>query len=293
MKIFDSSNYIVEFSPSLKPNYNIKPGEEFIVNTMDCFSEQITDEETYWSHIDASLANAATGPFEVEGAEVGDLLKIEILDIEVAPKGTMLLVPGFGVLGSNVKEEGCKKIEVKNNTLDFSGIKLEAKPMIGVIGVATKSEAIPTVTPGAHGGNMDTKDITKGSTLYLNVNQKGSMLALGDIHALMGDGELSCTGLEIGAKVKLKVDVIKNKSLEWPLLKTKDEIMTLASAKTVEEAIPLATEQMMKLLEEKYNLPWGEIYMLSSLIMDLRISQVVNELVTVKAVVSKEHIDIE
>ena len=109
--------------------------------------------------------------------------------------------------------------------------------MIGVIGTAPEGEkGIPTITPGKHGGNMDCKKITAGSTLYLSVNVDGGLLSMGDIHALMGDGEVFICGLETAGEITVKISVLKNTKLPVPFLYSEGKVMTIQSAETLDKA---------------------------------------------------------
>ena len=134
---------------------------------------------------------------------------------------------------------------------------------------------------------MDTTDITEGSTLYLPVAADGAMLALGDLHAVMGDGEVCVTGLEIPGQVSLELEVIKNKKIEWPILETKYSIQVIASDESLEEASRLALESMIDLVEKNLDLSFEDAYILSSLAVDLKISQVVNPKNTARAAIKK------
>lgn len=235
---------------------NVRPGEVFKVMTNDCFYQQITDEHQILEEIDYDLINPATGPIFIEGAEKGDLLKVKVLDIEVSDKGISMAVPGEGVLGSEEFNSMVKVIPIENGNAKLFGLDIPVVPMIGVIGVAPaeKDGDWGTASPWKHGGNMDTSEIKKGSILYFPVNQTGALLALGDLHAAMGDGELCFTGLEIPGIVTLEVDIIKDKHLEWPLLETPLETMVIASGDSIEEAIVNGSKEIVHYLMWNFSL---------------------------------------
>lgn len=296
MKIIESDKVIYAFKAKMNYIEKIGLGEEFIVKTNDCFYQQIKTEDDLVEEIDGDKLNPATGPLYIEGAESGDILKVEILDIEVASEGVALTIPQGGALGDLVSEPVTKTIPIKDNRAYFNDhINFPIKPMIGVIGVATSEQngIIPTSTPHKHGGNMDTKEITKGSILYLPVEQDGALLALGDLHGVMGDGELCFTGLEIPGQVKLKVDLIKNKKIEWPILETQEDIMVIASERSMDSALHSSASTLVAYISKAKNISFEEAYILASLNMDIRISQVVNPLVTLRAAIPKDIIDIE
>ena len=187
-----------------------------------------------------------------------------------------------------------KIIEIKDGFAIFSDeIKIPIRPMIGVIGVATRAcdGLIATDTPYRHGGNMDTTDITAGTNLYLPVEAPGAMLALGDLHAVMGDGEVCVTGLEIPGKVTLEIEIIKNKKIAWPILESKDSIQVIASDPNLEKASRLALLEMIRILEKSKSLSFEEAYILSSLAVDMKISQLVNPNKIARAAISKDIID--
>lgn len=288
MKTIDNSKVIYRFKPQLDPAEKVQPGESFKVLTNDCFYGQIISEEQLLENIDYSKINPATGPIYIEGAEPGDILKIDILKIKPASTGVAITVPNEGVLGKKANKSLTMILNIENGYCDFKGIKLPIKPMIGVIGVATKEhEDQDTATPWKHGGNMDTTDICEGSSLYLPVNQYGALLALGDCHAIMGDGELCFTGCEIAAEVTLKTEVIKQKLIEWPLVETSDYTMVVASGETIDDAIESATEQAVDLMMKALNISWEESYILSSLALDIKVSQVVDPKKTVRGAIPK------
>jgi amidase len=267
----------------------VLPDEIFQVETNDCFYGQIKKEEQLVTEVDFSRINPATGPIYVENAEPGDILKVEILDIELPEKGVIVTVPGEGILGEMVERAKTNIIEIDGDFCYFNGLKIPVTPMIGVIGVAPSDETgeYPTGSPWKHGGNMDTKDITVGSIVYFPVNQPGALLALGDCHAVMGDGEVCVAGCEINSKVTLKVNLIKRKKIEWPIVETKDSWMIVASGKNLEEASKEAVKYAVKYLETGLKISWDDAYMLSSMILDLKISQVVDPNKTVRAVIPK------
>ncbi|MDI3472894.1 MAG: amidase [Thermotogaceae bacterium] len=289
MKKISSDKVIYTFKPKMEEVEKVLPDEIFQVETNDCFYGQIKKEEQLVTEVDFSRINPATGPIYVENAEPGDILKVEILDIELPEKGVIVTVPGEGILGEMVERAKTNIIEIDGDFCYFNGLKIPVTPMIGVIGVAPSDETgeYPTGSPWKHGGNMDTKDITVGSIVYFPVNQPGALLALGDCHAVMGDGEVCVAGCEINSKVTLKVNLIKRKKIEWPIVETKDSWMIVASGKNLEEASKEAVKYAVKYLETGLKISWDDAYMLSSMILDLKISQVVDPNKTVRAVIPK------
>ena len=196
----------------------------------------------------------------------------------------MAAIPGNGVLGELVKENALKHIRVRDGIAEFSpGIRIPCSPMIGVIGVAPAGEeAIPCGEPGSHGGNMDNTRIGAGTVLYLPVFQEGALLAMGDVHACMGDGEIMVTGLEIPAEVDVQVEVLKGVSIRNPMLETEEACYTIASDEDLEKAVFSAVYDMTQVVMRQLNMPLEEAGMLLSAMGNLQFCQVVDPKRTVR-----------
>ena len=200
------------------PVLTVEPGERVILETEDCFCNQITSEDIVFNeNFEHSRANPATGPIFIKNSEPGDVLEIIIEKIEVATQGVVEVFPGWGSLGDKVVQAETKIVPIRDGMAIFNNIFLPIRPMIGVIGVAPSGDAVPCVSPGPHGGNMDTADIIAGNKLYLPVFIPGAYLALGDLHAVMGDGEVGGTGVEIRGEVTIKINVLKDIVLTHPI----------------------------------------------------------------------------
>lgn len=260
----------------------VKSGDTVVFETLDCFSDTLKQESDLFGTVPWDRINPATGPIYVEDAEPGDALKVEILEIKLADHGVTALAPGHGVFGDSVKEEVTRIVPVQDGMVHFSEkVVVPIRPMIGVIGTAPAAgEEIPTGTPGAHGGNMDCKEITTGTTLYLPVNTPGALLAMGDVHAVMGDGEVSVCGIEINSEITVRVSVVKQSGLPLPFLVNDTSLMTLYSADTLDEAATGAAKLMHQFVHNELGVEYNEAVMLLSTVADLRICQVVDPLKT-------------
>jgi amidase len=278
-----TENYIYSMDKNNKPAMTVKSGEQVEIDTFDCFQNQIQSEKTTFNAIDWNQINPATGPIFVEGAQPGDILKVKIDSIDLGDQGVMVVGPQLGVMGHRMDDFTVKIIPVKDGQAIFNDkLSLPLNPMIGVIGVAPEGEGVNCGTPGAHGGNMDTKLITTGATLYFPVFQEGALFALGDLHAAMGDGEISVSGIEIPAKVKVTLEVIKGYSLNFPVLENEDGIATLVSKELLDDAANVAVEEMIDLLQPKTDLSLAEFTMLMSAAGEAQISQIVDPLKTAR-----------
>ncbi len=284
------SNKIPTFSSEHAPVAHCKDGDTVIFETNDCFDGAVgPDGIRDWAGKEQGkyVGNPATGPLYVEGAEPGDALCVEILDIQIRSWGAMGC--GFGEAGFiNIPGEyETRAFHYDDGFVKIGGKKIPINPMIGVIGVAPAGEGISTYTPDAHGGNMDCNRIVKGAKILFPVAAPGALLAMGDLHALMGDGEVFQYGLETSGEVTVRVSVIKNAGVKQPTLYQDGKAMIVASAKTYDEAIRLSLESMFDLLVS-HGWDRTEAGMLMSMKCNLAICQTVDPQVTVRAMMDED-----
>ena len=260
------------------------------VVTKDCFSNQLRNPEDTLDALDWDATNPATGPIYVNGAEPGDTLKVTINKIDVDEKGTVCAIENEGTLGHMVSGSYVKIVHIEDGCAVFTPeIRIPIKPMIGVIGVAPAEGSINCGTPGHHGGNMDNTMVAEGATLYFPVAVDGALLALGDVHAVMGDGEIGVTGLEIPAEINLTVEVIKGNAPEYPILENEDSFSIIVSKETTDEANQRAAELMKEFLEPRMDISAPDIIMLMSLVGNVEVCQIVDPLKTVRFVFPKKY----
>lgn len=287
----DDSRVFYAFSPDLEPVARVKPGTILEIETRDCFSNQLISEEQLVTQIDWSAVNPATGPVYVEGVEPGDALVVKILKIDVSSEGFLVTLPGAGALPDLVKEVKVRKCYVMGDKVVFRGSVINARKMVGVVGVATR-EKTPTGVPGRHGGNLDTKYVTEGSTIYLPVEAEGALFGLGDLHAAMGDGEVCVTGCEVSGRVLVVLDVIKKSAPKWPVLEYGEWVFVLVSNENLEKAVREAVQVSVEAISHATGVSWHEAYMLASVATDLEISQVVDPRKTVRVKIPKTIVDV-
>lgn len=286
------ANSIYAFDKTNKPVKRVKAGETVTIETYDCFTNQIKSEMTEMTSIDWDQINPATGPIYIEDAQPGDILKVTIDKLQIGDRGVMVTGEGLGVMGDRFKEFDVKIIPVKDNKAIFDDqLEIPINKMIGVIGVAPDGDPVNCGTPGPHGGNMDTKLITEGATLYFPVFAEGALFATGDFHAAMGDGEISVSGIEVPGEVTVTFDVIKGHSIKHPLLQNKDGIAFLASAETLDAATKAAVRDMIDFLHPKMNLTMSHLTMLMSAVGQTQTSQIVDPLITARFFVPKYVLD--
>lgn len=228
----DQHQYFV--SPDIDPVLEIDPGEEVVVETVDCFSGAITSNDQKFSSVADVLEvvtglNAVSGPIAVRGAEVGDVLSVEVIDIKVGMvngKAVTAIFPDFGGLCnpySIVDELGpdTKVCDIRDNVIEFplrgkGMVELPVKPMIGTIWSAPAAERRLAYVYDVHNcGNVDCHELGAGRTILLPVQVPGGMVSLGDIHACMGHGEITGIAMETAGDVHIKIDLIKARSSEY------------------------------------------------------------------------------
>ena len=232
--VIGSQDRIYAFSPDMRGVRSAPSGTRVVFDVIDALGGQVKRDTDLVEGLDFTRVNPATGPVAVVGATSGDTLAVEIMDIDMDDRGVIVTGHGMGWLGDDIEGYATRILPVAHGEVRFGTLRLPARPMIGVIGVATERDVIPTGTAHRHGGNMDTKEIGVGATVYLPVFQPGALLAMGDVHAVMGDGEICVSACEIGARITTRVGTISGGQPKWPLVHTGSELLILVSLPTVE-----------------------------------------------------------
>ncbi|MEM1623179.1 MAG: acetamidase/formamidase family protein [Sulfolobales archaeon] len=284
---------IYSFSKKHQAKYTVVPGDSVIFETVDALGGQIVDESTTLDKIDWSRVNPATGPLYVEGARPGDTLIVEIEDIKVSDRAVILVAPGFGALPDKNFRPSVKVLRVVGDKLMFGNLEIKVRPMVGVLGVAPEEGELPTGTSGYHGGNMDVALLTVGSRAYLPVFADGALLAVGDIHVVQADGEICVAAAEASGEVRVKVGLVKGKRPRYPVIESEDKYSIVAFGKDLDEAVYRASEEAVYTLMRAQSLSFEESYMLASLVVDLRINQVVDPVKGVRAEIPKKYVRLE
>jgi amidase len=218
-------------------------------------------------------SNPMTGPVGILGAEPGDALAVDILDIQVDEQGYVGVFPEVGIVRDVTNRRSVVMLPVRDGQVHFKELRLPLKPMIGAMACAPAGEPISVGLIGRHGGNMDNNRLAVGTKVHLPIRVAGGLFYVGDVHATMGDAEMSGSGAEIGARVHLKLTLEKGGGRDWPWMETEDRIITTASAPKFEEAAELATRFMMQLLSERLGVSAVDAFALLSIQGDLRVNQ--------------------
>ena len=293
MKTVSRDRTTYSFNPQHEPVEHVEPGELIVIETEDAFGGQIRSEKDSVNVLDWSRVDGATGPIFVENARPGDTLVVEIVEIKVPKEGVIVTVPNSGILAEKTYRPSTRMVRISRNHVSFEGIRVRTNPMIGTIGVTPERGETPCGSLGRHGGNMDVKELTAGTKLYLPVFVEGALLALGDVHAVQADGELCVSAIEVPGEVLLRFRIIEQKKPQWPILETKDSYAFLACAETLNEAAVFAAEAAVAALMREHHWSFETAYMFGSLAIDLKINQVVDPKKGVRAVVSKDLVDLD
>ncbi len=280
------------FDRDLEPVLTVKSGETIRIRTKDCFSNQLTGPQDAMDDLDWDAVNPATGPVFVEGAKAGGALKVRIDNIEFDEQTCSATGQDEGVRGNRFTEWATHYCKIQGNTLAWDErLNIPLRPMIGVIGVAPEGEPVNCGTPGSHGGNMDNTAITTGATLYFPVAVDGALFGCGDMHAAMGDGEVSVSGAEVAGYATVTLTAMPERKLGNPLIENDTHFGIIVSAESLDAAAELAVQQMVDLLASRTSESEADLVMLLSLVADVQVCQMVDPQKTVRFMVPKYVLD--
>ena len=288
----DDSKTLFSFDKDLKPVLKVPSGETVRIRTKDCFGNQLQGPEDQLSEIDWEAINPATGPIYVEGAVAGGTLKVHIDNIELDAQTSSCTGKDEGVCGDRFSDWATHFCKVEDGKVVWDErLSIPIAPMIGVIGVAPEGEPVNCGTPGKHGGNMDNTAIAAGATLYFPVAVDGALFGCGDMHAVMGDGEVSVSGAEVAGYATVTLTALPELSVPNPLIENDTHFGIIVSAESLDKAAEVAVQQMVDLLASRTNESEADLVMLLSLVADVRVCQMVDPEKTVRFMVPKYVLD--
>ena len=288
----DDSKTLFSFDKDLEPVLKVPSGETVRIRTKDCFGNQLQGPEDQLSEIDWEAINPATGPIYVEGAVAGGTLKVHIDNIEHDAQTSSCTGKDEGVCGDRFSDWATHFCKVEDGKVVWDErLNIPLAPMIGVIGVAPEGEPVNCGTPGKHGGNMDNTAIAAGATLYFPVAVDGALFGCGDMHAVMGDGEVSVSGAEVAGYATVTLTALPELSVPNPLIENDTHFGIIVSAESLDKASELAVQQMVDLLASRTNESEADLVMLLSLVADVRVCQMVDPEKTVRFMVPKYVLD--
>jgi acetamidase/formamidase len=289
--LVDSTRSCNRWNRDYLPVLTISPGDTVSLALKDSSDGQVRPgmNPSDFARIDRTRIHALTGPLAVDGAAPGDALEIEILDFRDEGWAWTSIIPGMGALGDEFGEPFLHvwKLE-KGQTRSIAGVTLDLHPFCGIIGVqrAERGE-FRTREPGRFGGNMDVRHLGMGARLWLPVLTSGAGLCAGDAHAAQGDGEVSINGMEAPMTVTLRIKLHKGLGLEGPYAVappalvparyvTKPFHVFIESHEDPREAARAAVRRAMALLGKRLGIGRELALVLCSVVLDLKISQMVN-----------------
>ena len=298
----DQGVYVI--GPYNEPITTVSTGEKILVETMDAFGNRISSEKDDITKIlTLPYVNPLTGPIYIEGAEKGDTLAVTIHDIEeIRGYGVSALIPDFGGLCGTVFTRTLQPPlparimlhPIKNGQITFSETlnisTIPYEPFYGTIGTAPELEAISSLAPGFHGGNMDAADVCPGNKVYLPVNVQGALFHIGDGHATQGDGEVSGVATEIATRGTLSFEVIKSKVIGTPRIESEEYIMAVGSARPMEDAARIAFYELILWLEQDFGIDRLIAYQLCSQVAKVRLANMVDIQYSVVAKFPKKYL---
>jgi amidase len=291
MRKLGADKAIYYFSPRNKPAYSVSDGERVIVETKDCFSGLAKSPRDIFEDIAMGDVNPATGPIKVDGIASGDVLTVSIEKIKLGNKGVIMCSPELGILAKEVRKSRTKIVSIESGRARLSkDIAIELNPHVGVVGVSPSEGRYPTFHPGDFGGNLDTVEVCEGSRVHLPAFVDGGMVALGDVHAAMGDGEVCGTGVETSGEITITISKAHEMQLKRPMIETKTDWIAYAAAKTLDDAARLASHDLVTFVANRLGTDFEEAYMLASVAANLRISQVVDPLMAARMSISKKYL---
>lgn len=275
---------------SLTPSVVAQPGDTISFEVVDSSGGQLGRNATLddLKVLDFGKINPVTGPVYLEGAEPGDALIVDILEFVPSGVGWTANIPGFGLLADEFRDPYLKVWQYDANFAEFlPGIRVPVRPFPGTIGNAPGEPGHHSVVPPRRvGGNLDIRDLTAGTRLWLPVEVAGALFSVGDTHAAQGDGEVCGTAIESAMQVTLKFDLVKGAGFSAPRFRTSGPVtrhidergyyVTTGVGPDLYTSSQDALRAMIDHLGREYRLEPYDAYLLCSVAADLRISEIVD-----------------
>ena len=283
MRHLSRDHHIYVLDPAGAPAITIGSGEELIVETWDAF-EGVRDPGVLEAR---SLKGPATGPISVDGAEPGDALRVDFLSITAKDGAAHMVMPDRGFLEDEFTEGYPTVMTFESGEVVMpSGVRLPLVPSMGFVATTPTYRQQTASDSGPYGGDIDMKELVAGSTMWLPVFVPGGMLALGDCHAVVGDGAVAGTGAECSSDTHIRVTVEKGMGIGSPRALTPDYFVVLAHGEELGPAMKQAVREMVKFLVEGKGLAPYDAYTLLSLAGDIRVSRTFRPISPVKMMLS-------
>jgi acetamidase/formamidase len=284
--------YQYAWDNSFEPALEIESGEEVLLHVRDASDLQIRGESTAGdvAALDFDRVNPVSGPVFVKGAEPGDTLAVELLEFRPRSWGWTAIIPGFGLLADEYPDPWLRisQVDAERGRILFSDrITLPYRPFPGTLGVAPAEPGRHSIVPPSRfGGNLDTKHLNLGVTLYLPVGVRGALFSLGDTHSAQGDGEVCGTAIETAMEATVRLTVRKDVRIEMPQYDVPAGLVAehersgyhvcTGVGPDLMEASRDAVRATVTWLGERRDLDRQEAYALASVACDLRVHEIVD-----------------
>ena len=274
-----------------EPVLTVADGDTVEVETRDVTDGQIGPDSTadVLATLDWARVYPLAGPIRVEGAEPGDTLAVEILELETGGWGWTAVIPGLGLLPDDFPDPYLRIFDLTTGGETYlrEDIAIPIAPFLGTMGVCPAGATQqPVMPPGAFGGNMDTRHLTRGTILYLPVHVEGALFSCGDAHAAQGDGEVCVAAIETTMRAALRLTLRRGRSIPAPQFQTPGALTrrvdgdgfygTTGIGPDLYAAAQDAVRAMIDHLGDTYDLSREDAYVLASLVVDLKISEIVD-----------------
>ena len=283
-------------SPNNPVTFTVAPGETFQVETVSTCNRMF---DTHTGDYDPTRAGGcnATGCIAVTGAQPGQVLVVHVLGIELHEYGyTQFTPPSVAVPQLAAEpgwEEGFKSVRIRDGFVEWSEkLKIPTSPMIGYVGLARPNEVLSNAHNGSFGGNMDVQEVTPGARVHLPVTVDDALLHVGDVHAVQGDGEIDVAGgIETGSLLTLKVELVdRPKRFRNPRIETDETIATTGFARPADAAFGDALADLIHWMVDEYGFTPTDAHMLLSQVLEARVTQFVDPLITYICKVRREYL---
>jgi acetamidase/formamidase len=294
-----NDSFVYTYGASHPPIAHVRCGQTVVLETIDAFGGRLNRPEDLYSECcpGPPRSNPQTGPLYIEQAEPGDTLVVHIGRIEPTKSfAVTALIPEFGGLtGTALTATLNKPLPERTRILPIEGeqivfsdaIRLPLEPFLGTMGVAPELEEISSLVPGRWGGNMDCVETAPGSSVWLPVFNEGALFFLGDAHARQGDGELTGVAAEMSARVTLRFELMKGRTIGWPRIESDEFLMATGSVRPLEDAARIAWKELISWLVEDYSFDELEAYELLGLAGQMRLGNMVDPNYTMVAKIAK------
>ena len=288
MKRLSRDHILYYLDPAAPPAITVESGEELVVETWDAF-EGIRDPEVLEAK---SLKGPAIGPIFVNGATPGDALRVDFISVTPKEGPAHMVMPGRGFLEEDFTEAYPTVMEIQGGDLVLpNGIRLPMMPSMGLVATTPTYVQSTASDSGPYGGDIDMKELVEGSSLFLPVFVEGGLLALGDCHAVVGDGAVAGTGAECSSDTHIRVTVEKGMGIASPRAITPDYFVVLSHGDDLGPAMKQAVRYMVDFLVDEKGMTPYDAYTLCSLAGDVRVSRTFRPISPVKMMLSRQALD--